>query len=186
MENHFELAELEKLAGLIRTRNSVDGEIAKIIGRPALAGHVGEFIASRIFGIELHHSATAKGSDGAFIRGTLVGKTVNIKWYAKRENILDINPKEVPDYYLVLAGPKTPAATSKGTSRPLAIESVFLFEAESLFARLQQQGVKIGIATSVKSTSWAEAEVFPRSKGPMELDEEQRTSLKLFAPEEVE
>ena len=48
--------ELTALAELIRRRNAVERDISAITGRPALIGHVGEFIASRIFAIELEQS----------------------------------------------------------------------------------------------------------------------------------
>lgn len=38
---------LEELYGLIRERNRVSGEIARIIGRPALSSHIGEYAVSR-------------------------------------------------------------------------------------------------------------------------------------------
>ena len=44
-----------------------------IVGRPALIGHVGEYIASRVFGIALEHSAANKGYDGRFTDGPLAG-----------------------------------------------------------------------------------------------------------------
>jgi len=57
------LSEIERLADLISKRNQVNKEIADLIGRPALTGHVGEFIASRVFNIELESSAARKGID---------------------------------------------------------------------------------------------------------------------------
>ena len=49
--------ELQTLAGLIRRRNEVAREITAVIQRPAQIGHIGEFIASRVFDIELEASA---------------------------------------------------------------------------------------------------------------------------------
>ena len=48
--------------------------------------------------------ATSKGIDGFFIEGSLRGKSVNVKLYGKKENILDISTGEIADYYLVLTG----------------------------------------------------------------------------------
>lgn len=61
--------ELERVAELIAERNSVDAEIGAITGRPALAGHLGEWIAAQIFDIALESSAVAKGIDGRFTSG---------------------------------------------------------------------------------------------------------------------
>jgi hypothetical protein len=82
---------MEKLAELLRERNRVSSEIANLIGRPALSGHLGEYIASKIFDIQLNASATHKGADGIFRSGSLRGKTVNVKLYGKKEGILDID-----------------------------------------------------------------------------------------------
>ena len=96
---------LQQLAQLVRRRNDVANEIAKAIGRPALLGHVGEYIASKIFDIRLQASASAKGIDGYFVAGSLEGKSVNIKWYGLQEHMLDLVLDEPPDYYLVMTGP---------------------------------------------------------------------------------
>jgi hypothetical protein len=50
---------LERLAELLRERNRVSTEIAALIGRPALNSHVGEYIASQVFDIELYDKARA-------------------------------------------------------------------------------------------------------------------------------
>jgi hypothetical protein len=86
---------LEKLASLIHERNRVSKEIAKIIGRPALSGHIGEYVASKIFDIQLESSATATGIDGRFTSGPLKGRTSNVKLYGKKENFLDISLKNL-------------------------------------------------------------------------------------------
>ena len=87
-----------------------------------------EWIAQEIFRVTLEENAVQKGFDGRFADGPLVGKTVNVKWYGKREGLLDINPDSVPDYYLVMTGPKAVARTSRGQTRPLVITEVFLFD----------------------------------------------------------
>lgn len=81
---------LERVAELIAERNSVDAEIGAITGRPALAGHLGEWIAAQIFDIALESSAVAKGIDGRLTSAPLEGRTINVKWYAKREGNLDL------------------------------------------------------------------------------------------------
>ncbi len=148
---------IERLAELIKERNDIDAKIAAVIGRPSLSGHIGELVASRVFGITLQNSAAEAGYDGHFADGPLAGKTVNIKAYGKRENLLDINPDHVPDFYLVLAGPKVQQTTSRGGNRPWVISEVFLFDAGALIKRLRQRETKIGIATSVPTAEWENA-----------------------------
>ena len=55
---------LLRLAGLLSARNLIDSQIAHLIRRPALPGHIGEFVASVVFDIELPTSATQSGHDG--------------------------------------------------------------------------------------------------------------------------
>ena len=121
--------DLRRLAELLSFRNANERKIAKIIGRPGELGPVGEFIAARIFDIELESSANNPGYDGRFRNGPLAGKTVDVKFRPKWESMLDIG-KHVPDYYLVLAGPKSTAESSKESSRSWTVDYVFLFEAE--------------------------------------------------------
>lgn len=173
--------ELQNLSKLLRERNIIDNAISQIIRYPAKEGHIGEFIASKIFGITLNKSATEKGHDGIFSEGNLQGKTVNVKLYGKRESILDLKPEFPIDYYLVLTGPKTNPASSRGTARPIVIESVFLFDAQKLHAELNGK-VKLGIATSVRQNLWNEAEIYPnQTNKSLLLNEVQRSYLKLFA-----
>lgn len=155
-----------KLAALLREKNRVDEQIAAIVGRPAEKGHLGEIIASNLFDIELESSATNAGYDGRFREGPLAGKTVNVKWYAKREGLLDINTASLPDYWLVLAGPPAAAATSRGTTRPWLVNEVFLFDAAALLPALRGRNVKIGIATSVTKAEWDRARIFPEPHNP--------------------
>jgi hypothetical protein len=82
--------QLRSLALLVEARNSIDSAIAELIGRPAGVGHIGEYVASVVFGIELETSAVKAGYDGRFMEGRLAGRTVNIKLYGKRESLLDI------------------------------------------------------------------------------------------------
>ena len=173
--------ELKSLASLIKERNGVEGKIAGIIDRPAHPGHIGEFVASKIFNIELPESAVNKGSDGYFREGSLAGKSVNIKKYSLSQGILDIRPDALPDCYLVLAGPKTPPASSRGTIQPWTIASVFLFDAYVLMQRLKERAVKIGIATSVRQELWREAEIYPSFNNPtLQLTETQVEMLAMF------
>jgi len=173
--------DLARLAELIKARNTVARDIAMLIGRPALIGHVGEYIASRVFGIALEESTARKGVDGRFAEGPLVDRSVNVKWYARQEGVLDLTPEALPDFYLVLAGPRSPAGSSRGAVRPWIVGSVHLFESKELAEALRARGVKIGIATSVAQGLWEAAEVHPDQRSPwLTLSDEQRRMLRLF------
>ena len=75
------MEDLVELARLLDERNRIDSEIARIVGRSARIGDVGEYIAARVFEIKLHDSGSAKGSDGIFMGGPFKGRTVNVKFY---------------------------------------------------------------------------------------------------------
>ena len=173
---------LARVAGLLGKRNEIDAEIAAVMSRPMTSGHLGEWIASRIFDLDLESSATAPGIDGRFRSGPLAGKAVNVKWYLKDQGVLDIATSGEPDYYLVLAGPRAPAASSRGTHRPWTIRTVYLVDAPALMSELRTRGVAVGVATSVRRSVWQASEVYPtlRSSGLL-LDDDQRALLKLFA-----
>ena len=172
---------LQALASLLCIRNAVDGEIARLIGRAAGVGHLGEFIAAAILDIELYPSATHKAADGVFRTGALQGKTVNIKMYGKQEAMLDITPGALPDFFLVLTGPKSKAMSSKEFTRPFIIEHVYLFRAIDLIASSTSRGCKIGVATSVTQAEWNSAEIWPSAANPMlRLDPNQIKALELF------
>ena len=155
---------LIQLSKLIKEKNEIDNQIAAIINRPCTIGHLGEFIASIIFDIKLQPTATSTGIDGYFNNGNLKGKSVDIKFYGKMESLLDISTKILPDYYLVMTGPRSPAVSSRGTTRPWLINYIYLFNTGKLIPILQSYGVKIGVATSLKSFLWNEAEVYPENK----------------------
>lgn len=170
------------LSQLLEVRNALDGVIAGLIGRSAQSGHMGEYLAQEIFGVQLHNTAVHKGSDGVFRGGALDGCSLNVKWYPKNEGLLDVNPDHGCDYYLVLTGPRSPAQSSRGTTRPWVIEAVYLFKAQELIAELKRSGVKIGVATSVKRALWDAAEIYPTPRNlALVLTDEQRSSLALFA-----
>jgi hypothetical protein len=174
--------ELERLSSLIRAKNEADQLIAELIGRPAQLGHAGEYIASLIFDIKLHRTATHKGSDGVFASGPLTGRSVEIKWYAKQEGILDIHTDSACDFYLVMTGPVAGAVSSRGAVRPWCIAQVYLFATSALKAALGARQVQIGIATSVTSALWRSSEIYPEQRNPtLVLTDEQQAMLKLFA-----
>jgi hypothetical protein len=177
----IELGELEQLSALLRKKNEIDLEISHIIGRPGLPSHIGEFIASRIFGIRLETSASAKGIDGVFSEGPLKGETVNVKLYGKQEGILDITTHSLADYYLVLTGPKSAPATSKGATQPLVIDHVYLFEMKTLVKNLTNRNLRLSVATSVAKHYWDQAEIYPdQNNKELILTEEQLRQLRPF------
>ncbi len=172
---------LQQLAHLIRQRNAVEVEIARIVGRPAQIGHLGEFIASKTFHITLAPTAVEEGIDGHFSTGPLKGRSVDIKWYAKREGLLDVGTKRLPDFYLVMTGPADASGSSRGMARPWLIDAVYLFETPKLLDSLRGRGVKIGIATSVHQELWDEAEIYPTPRSQiLPVTGEQRWLLELF------
>ena len=173
--------DLIQLAKLIDTRNQIERKITALIGRPAAIGHIGEYIAGRVFNIALEESASHKSSDGYFRDEPLKGRTVNIKWFAFQEGILDITPESLPDYYLVLTGLKSGTMTSRERVRPWTIEKVFFFDAQLLANELKLRGVKMGIATSVRRHLWEKAEIYPAVQNDVfQLSEAQRAALALF------
>jgi hypothetical protein len=112
----------------------------------------------------------------------LDGKSVNVKMYGKDEGILALPVQGVAaDYTLVLTGPRSAAVSSKGTTHPTVITTVYLFRTEDLLATLRTKAVKISVATSVRRHLWDAAEIYPNT-GPLVLDDHQRDLLALFAP----
>lgn len=173
---------LERVADLIARRNDADAEIAAITGRPVAAGHLGEWVAAEVFGIDLEASAVARAIDGRFTSGPLAGRTVNIKWYGKREGLLDMTEDPGLNYYLVLTGPRGTAASSRGTTRPMLIDAVYLFDVRSLLETLRGRRVKIGVATSVIASLWDNAELFPEQRNfTIPISREQEAALAMFS-----
>jgi hypothetical protein len=180
------MEDIKTLAGLIHEHNRVTDRISALVGRPAVIGHVGEFIASRIFGIELEHSASTKAIDGHFKHGKLAGKSVNVKWYTKNDGFLDMRKDALPDFYLVLAGPKTAAVSSEGTTRPWVIEYVYLVGAEPLVRELKKRGIEPTEATSVRRADWEMCELYPEPRCPyFTLTDEQKALIGLFRTESI-
>jgi hypothetical protein len=134
--------DLVRLAGLLAARDELDAQIARVVGRSARPGDVGEFIAARIFDIELATSATQAGYDGVFRSGPLRGKTVNVKTYGDVLGGIDIGAHPC-DCYLVLTGPPRGGAVGV-RHHPWRITGVYLFEMAKLMAVLQQRGSRSG------------------------------------------
>lgn len=177
---------LRALSELVARRNAVSTEIAAILDRPAQLGHLGEFVASKLFDIQLEAPANNRGFDGRFSKGLLAGKTVDVKTYAKREGIIDLRVQDLPDYYLVLSGPRAPAASSRGKDRPWVIDGIHLFEARPLVNALLSRGVKVGVASSVSVEYWTKAELYPASTSELlPLSAEQRAWIERFGRDPV-
>jgi hypothetical protein len=172
------MGDLAKLAELLRRRGAIEAEIANLIDRPAERGHVGEYIAKHVFDIRMHISASHKGSDGIFASGPLAGRSVNVKFYATQQFLLDVTLDAAPDYYLVLAGPTNRAASSRGASYPWEVSSVHLFQSVTLLEGLYARGVKLGVATSIAQHFWQIAEVYPTARSSLiVLSDGQRKQL---------
>jgi len=144
------------------------------------AGHLGEYIASRVFSIDLEASASATAIDGRFTAGPLAGKSVNVKWYLKREGMLDLTTSELLDYYLVLTGPPSAAVSSRGQLRAWVISNVYIFDARELRDDLVARVRRVGVASSVRKDAWAAAEAFPQPHALLPLTDAQKDSLTLF------
>ena len=172
---------LQQLAELLTQRNAIDQQIAAIIGRPAEKGHIGDFVGAQIFHIALHTSGSNKATDGYFTEGKLTGKSVNISYHAKIEGLMAITEDTTLDYYLILAGPKSPPISSRGIHRPWIIDAVFLFDRSVLVDMVQKRGTKLGVATSVPQAQWEAAEIYPQSRNLLlTITAEQRAQLELF------
>ena len=169
------------MARLLAARNQVDAEISRLLDRPAHPGHIGEWIAARVFDIELEAAANAPAVDGRFASGPLAGRTVNVKFYSVDDGLLDMTRSPLLDHYLVLRGPRVPGASSRRAFRPVRVTTVYLLDAHQLLAAVDERGVNVGIATSVQRALWSAAEVYPRSTSPvLAITEQQRRLLDLF------
>lgn len=174
--------DLERLATLLARRNELETEIVRIIDRPATRGHIGEFIASRIFDIALEQSASNRTYDGRFRSGPLEGKSVDVKFYGKQEGILAVEKENQPDYFLVMTGPESPAGSSKSHTRPTVITAAYLFAGDKVAKSIMARGVQFGVAASIPKALWGQAQVFPSQNNPvLPLSGEQRGQLALFS-----
>lgn len=172
---------LEDLAARLRERDGIEARIAELTGTSARQGDVGEFIASRIFDIELAVNPVQAGHDGHFRSGRNVdGGTVNVKTYGSLTAGIDISAHGC-DYYLVLSG--SPRPTGPVRHHRWQLISVYLFDAHQLVAELVRRTVKIGTATSLRAADIASAQIYPveGSEPVLHLSDEQRSMLSLFA-----
>ena len=110
-----------------------------------------------------------------------MGRSVNIKCYTKQAGFVDISQGDLPDFYLVLAGPRSASSSSVGSVRPWVISSAHVFGASDLVVDLRARGLFIGIGSSVRRELWDECEVYPHARSRLlELSPGQREMLGLF------
>jgi hypothetical protein len=172
---------LRDIARLLSARNAIDQEIAQVIKRPMTSG-ISASGSRRRYSISSWSHQPSR-PDGRFRSGPLTGQAVNIKWYLKREGLLDSSESPMLDHYLVLAGPPSSAISSKGTVRPWCIEAVFLFDARQLRAEQIARGVRAGVASSVIKQQWAAAEIYPSARNAiLPITPRQKEQLKIFSP----
>ena len=175
------MTNLPRLAELLRARNTVESNIANLLGSNVNLSTVGEYIAATIFTITLISSTQNNEFTGIFASQSLRGKTVDVQWYPRREGFLNVHAESTPDYYLVLAGPKQESSTARALVNPWLISSIHLFSAPELLIALRERGVQIGSHTSVINQLWERTEIFPaQHNSALVLTEEQRLLIQLF------
>lgn len=175
------MSNLPRLAELLHARNTVESNLANLLGSSINLSTVGEHIAATVFGITLVPSTRGSGFVGIFASQPLRGKTVDVQWYPRREGFLNLRPDDAPDYYLVLAGPRQESSTARALVNPWMITTVHLFESRELLNALRERGVQIGSHTSVITQLWERAEIFPvQRNSTCVLNDEQRALLRLF------
>jgi hypothetical protein len=166
------------LASLIKSRNTIDGKIADLIGRSAQINHVGEYIAASIFDIVFEEEGKLRGYDGRFVQGPLAGSTVDVQWRLRYDGLLNIRLDAYPDYYFILTGSENAQST---LASPWSIAFAFLFPAQELLNALKERGVQIGSGTSVTGPLWERAEIYPVPRNVrFVLSDEERKMLFLF------
>jgi hypothetical protein len=166
------------LASLVKSRNTIDGKIADLIGRSAQINHVGEYIAASIFNIVFEEEGKLRGYDGRFVQGPLAGSTVDVQWRLRHDGLLNIRLDAYPDYYFILTGPENAQST---LASPWSIAFAFLFPAQELLNALKERGVQIGSGTSVTGPLWERAEIYPVPRNVrFVLSDEERKMLFLF------
>src|SRR6266404_7916267 len=179
------MSNLPRLAELLKSRNTVEGNIANLIGQPVNIGSVGDYIASAIFGITRESPVTQRAQNlgiyDRFSYGPLAGHTVDVQWHTRREGDLSLRTDPPPDYYLVFTGPKAGSNSFHSLVNSWVIESVYLFDARELLTALHERGVQIGTRSSVIGPLWERAEIYPvQQTSRLVLSEEQRRLLALF------
>jgi hypothetical protein len=65
---------------------------------------------------------------------------VNVKWYPRRQGLIDVSASDRLDNYLVLVGPPFAPKSSGPGTRPWQSDVEYLFDLESLSAELIERG----------------------------------------------
>jgi hypothetical protein len=103
-----------------------------------------------------------------------------VKWCLKQEGTR-ATPRR-SNYKLAGTGPRSAILTSKNTTRPSRIDSVYLFDARTLVAEQQTRGVMAGIAASFRMSQWNAAKIYPSPHNrALPLSQQQISRLKPFA-----
>lgn len=111
-------------------------------------GHLGEWITSRIFDIQLEAYPSAKGIDARFRSGPLRESTVNVKWNVKHQAG---STRPTKTRSKTTSSSKTPRFRPDPHVAPPrrgCIVPVYVFDALRLKTE-QLAGVKLGIESSV-------------------------------------
>ena len=127
-----------------------------------------------MFGIDLMASGSQAGTAPSAHRHSRGGPSTSRSTAVTSGSWTCKHPCE---YYQVLPGPPGQARV-----RPWVIESVYLFDSLRLIPQLQQLGIKIGVATSVRKQYWEASRIFPSRQGsPLDLTDDQIAALRLFS-----
>jgi hypothetical protein len=176
---------LNQLADAIRQRNQAEDRIATIVGRPVSAGTLYQFVACRVFDIDLDGpDCDVLHGVGRFCSGPLAGRSVAVRRTGVSTRSLDITIDPLPDFILVMACSDAVSVSPEFDARPSLVDRVYLFDAGRLVAELEGRGRKVGAGTVVDRLTWQAAEIYPQQRsGHYLLSGAQRHALGLFGPE---
>src|SRR5260370_11563939 len=92
---------LARAAALLRERNAIDAELARLIQRPMTSGHLAEWIAAQVFDIELEASAVAAGIGGRLRSGPLAVRGRKINRDLNLQSLLRTPESTALSYYVL-------------------------------------------------------------------------------------
>jgi hypothetical protein len=104
---------------------------------------------------------------------------MNPKWYLKREGLLDMSASPALDCHLVLTGPESAAASSRGSTLPWSVDAVCLIDAHQLDDHQTARGEN-WCCPSVLSAQCYAAEIYPRENFRFPLTAAQAQMLALL------